>query len=322
MTVDRRNGRDMVSMLKQKYVKLYSGIETEKLVETTNKRGVPIVKALRRIAMISVRKLVSILKLRGHNFSYGTVINYRPLFIGVATEREKLECLCKICYNMRLLFDILMNHVEVMHQFATITQYLVSGASCKFSRSGYIALECITGQCDSCGGLINPPKYIFPDRMVKYYQFESTKTSTVKADGSIKNSSRTERVNYEGQIEEVKEKLDAAAKSYLIHRYDVEHDKFSWPKILSKASERNIVVTHRDYSENIQEKLKMEPQAMHFSKKSFTLHCTVIHNSDNAKENIYTYRFSDKQTRLVPNCVEMDIMEHFLANQSMPLKKT
>ena len=39
VTVDRRNGRDMVSMSKQKYVKLYSGIETEKLVETTNKRG-------------------------------------------------------------------------------------------------------------------------------------------------------------------------------------------------------------------------------------------------------------------------------------------
>ena len=68
--------------------------------------------------------------------------------------------------------------------------------------------------------------------MVKYYQFESTKTSTVKADGSIKNSSRTRRVNYEGQIEEVKEKLDAATMSYLIHRYDVEHDKFIWPKIL------------------------------------------------------------------------------------------
>ena len=222
VTVDRRNGRDMVSIPKAKYDKLYSGIETEKLVETTNKRGKIIIKALRRIATISVRDLVKKLK-------DGSVINYRPLFIGVATEREKLECLCKVCYNMRLLFDTLMHVVKVgnMQVFKSITAYLTSGKSCKFSPSGYAALDCITGQCTICRGILAPHTYQFADgKVVKYYQFETIKTTRKLKDGSTKESKRTERVEYESSVMECQAKLNAAGKTYLIHRYDVEHDKY------------------------------------------------------------------------------------------------
>ena len=39
VTMDRKNSRDMVLMSKEKYLKLYGRIETEKLFEVTNKHG-------------------------------------------------------------------------------------------------------------------------------------------------------------------------------------------------------------------------------------------------------------------------------------------
>ena len=203
VTVDRRNERDMVSMPKQKYQNMYGGIETEKLIQVVNKRGIEIVKAVRRVATITVRNLVNNLITRDHVFSYGTVINFRPFFIGVATEPEKLECLCRVCFNMRLLFDTIMKAVkeENLEEFKSITEYLKSGGSCKFGRSGYTALECITGDCNVCQGILNPAKYRFPNKKkIKYYQYESVKTVRTTEGGEAKEGSRTERVEYETTI--------------------------------------------------------------------------------------------------------------------------
>ena len=39
---------------------------------------------------------------------FGTVSSLRPFFITFATEKEMALCLCKICLNVRLLFDPLV----------------------------------------------------------------------------------------------------------------------------------------------------------------------------------------------------------------------
>ena len=104
----------------------------------------------------------------------------------------------------------------------------------------------------------------------------------------------------------------------------MEHDKYIWPGILSKASDQNEVIIHGDYSENLQEKPKMEPQSMHFAKKSYTLHCTVVHNSDEAQDNAYAYHFSDVSTHnwCHTKCVETDIVDKFFPDQAVIRKKT
>ena len=78
-----------------------------------------------------------------------------------------------------------------------------------------------------------------------------------------------------------------------------------------------------NYSENIQ-KPKMEHQNMHFSKESFTLHCTVVHNSSDVEDNVYVYHFSDisKHNWCQAKCVEIDIEQNFFHNQSIIWKKT
>ena len=103
------------------------------------------------------------------------------------------------------------------------------------------------------------------------------------------------------------------------------------PKILAKSNECGEVITHGDYSENIQKKPKLEIQSMHFSKKPITLHCTVTHNSIDPKENIYAYHFTDilkhdfsdimKHDWCHSKCVEVDIAENFLPEQSIIRKK-
>ena len=48
-----------------------------------------------------------------------------------------------------------------------------------------------------------------------------------------------------------------------------------------------------DYSENITQSFKYEPQEYHFNKKQYSLHCTVKHEED---RNKYFYHFSDELT--------------------------
>ena len=51
---------------------------------------------------------------------------------------------------------------------------------------------------------------------------------------------------------------------------------------------------HLDYTENLQGTPKYEPQSAHFSKKQYTLHCTVAHVNTNDKENYeYLYHLSN-----------------------------
>ena len=219
ITVDCGNGCDTASMVKEKYEKQFGGIDIE-LMEGTNKHGREIMKAIRHIATTTVRDIVNKLKEKG----YGTVFNYRPFFVGVATEREKLECLCKICLNTRILFNTVMNVVkgEKYKVYDSITE---SGESCQFSQSGYIAFKCINGDCDICNGILNPPHYPLTNlKQVKYHQFETVKATHKIKSGKEKKNSRTERVEYQNTIVECNNMLDSLGKKYRSHRYDVEHD--------------------------------------------------------------------------------------------------
>ena len=84
--------------------------------------------------------------------------------------------------------------------------------------------------------------------------------------------------------------LDDKAFSYLLHRYDVNHDVFMWPLILQEGIKSSEKIVHLDYSENIAKKPKCEPQPAHYSGSQSSLHCSVIHASP---ENVYVYHLSD-----------------------------
>ena len=207
--------------------------------------------------------------------------------------------------------------------FTSISQYFIGGIACKYGRSGYTHFDCITGECNECEGIINPPSYTHTcdsEKMVSYYQYQSV-PYTNKAG---KEKKRTERIQYETEIKSCKEKLDGMAQKYLTHRFDVEHDKLVWPLIIEKAITNNQMVMHQDYSEKLQEQPKFEPQDMYWSKKSHNLHCTVLHSSNDSEDNQYFYHFSDvlKQDVSFLAVVDADILQSKMSQQKVLRKKT
>ena len=218
--------------------------------------------------------------------SIGTVFRLWALFVCVPNEREKVECLCQVCLNVRLLCNALMCSVSKSLQrvFSSITDYFSNGKVCNTARNGYPSFNCINGDCTDCNGIINPYNYELKNNdTVTCYQFECKETGKVK---NGKPSKRTQRVDYSVVTTVAcKEKLNGMAKSYMLHRYDVAQDKSVWPSILNQCRLRGEHIVQMDYSENIQEKPKFEAQSAHFSGQQHSLHYA---GDESAENNIYS----------------------------------
>ena len=124
---------------------------------------------------MTVRKLLRKLQEVLHTISVGSVVNMRPFFVKVPSNREKLECLCGVCFNTRVIFDALMKYVKFIGGkiFESITSYFVDKPECRQTPCGYLHRQCIKGDCSLCNGIQKPHEYVFPEdeKTVKFYQF-------------------------------------------------------------------------------------------------------------------------------------------------------
>ena len=105
-----------------------------------------------------------------------------------------------------------------------------------------------------------------------------------------RTSMRIERVGDSMTFKELYTKLVAMKKVYLMHSYQVNNDVYQWPLILATIQTHGSIF-HMDFSENLTQMFKYEPQSAHFSKKQFSLHCTLKHTSENKR--MYMYHLSD-----------------------------
>ena len=133
---------------------------------------------------------------------------------------------------------------------------------------------------------------------IKVSQFEVTKKVYTKTDKNgqshQKTSEKTERVEHTLTYEKIYKKLSAVKKDYTCHKYQVFIDKFHWPKILSTCEDIGVIY-HMDYSENLSQQYKYEPQSSHCNKNQYSLHCTVKHTGDNNSPCEYIYHLSDEK---------------------------
>ena len=295
ISVDRRDGRDMVRIPMTEYQDRYKGIETSLVKPYTNKRNTLMAEAPRYMSHKTVREMEKLIEQQEGKFSLGTIYKFRPYFVVAPSEREKLECLCTVCCNARSMFNAIQRSAKKngFKQYTSITSYLTHGKTCKLATSGYISKECIVGDCEECNGLICPAAYYFTqDDLATYYQFELHPTG--KLDKNNKPKKKTKRVDYNSvPVSSVVLKLENFAERYLLHRYDVRHDKFIWPIIQEKCDKKGEFIVHMDYSENLKEKPKFETQPHHFSGEQHSLHCSVAETPDG---NYYFYHFSDEKT--------------------------
>ena len=117
----------------------------------------------------------------------------------------------------------------------------------------------------------------------KVCQFEVTKKPYTKTnkDGKVeeKVSEKTERVEHSLTFEKIYRRLTLLKKSYTCHKYQVFNVQFHWPKVLATCKDIGEIY-HMNFSENLSQQYKYEPQSCHFNKQQYSLHCTVKHTRD------------------------------------------
>ena len=331
VTVDRRNGRDQVTMSKYQYHKKYDLLNLPsyiKLEFATSKRKQEIVRSTRRIATKTFREMQEILKSKFEiDVSLGTIINLRPFYVQPASEREKESCLCKVCLNIRLKYQALMklvkDDVEVTN---SLSEYFGHGIKCPFDANGYFQQKCIAGQCDNKDCSPTSVRYtsdqfnIPNSDNVEYYQFllEQYKYKCKKT-GKEKEGKRTIRQEFKDTFENLKGSLDKSGVSYLNHRFEIKNDQYHWPSILQNDMGYTF---HMDYSENISCTPKHEPQDAHFSGKQTSLSCTVVRRpGQRDKECYYAYHLSDdkKHDSVYTISVTRDLLDKFSDYMSFPV---
>ena len=113
---------------------------------------------------------------------------------------------------------------------------------------------------------------------------------------------KTEIVYHDLSFKDVYLKLVSMKKLYITHKFEVYNDAFYWPKIMNCIPGIGEIY-HLDYSENMTQQYKFEPQSSHFNKKQFSLHCTVKHLPDSHEyiyhlSNVMTYNYAFTSTVL------------------------
>ena len=99
-----------------------------------------------------------------------------------------------------------------------------------------------------------------------------------------KNSRKCKRVSHEIPYKDAYSKL-SMKNLYTSHKFEVYNNAFNWPKVLEKTKDVGEIY-HMDFSENLAQQYKYEPQSSYFSKRKFSLHCTLKH-LPNSHDYIY-----------------------------------
>ena len=162
----------------------------------------------RRIAACTLKTMKKKLLEKNIGVSVGTVLSLRPFFITFAIEKEMVLCLCKICFNAWFVFEPLMCQAKKDKNMTTesITEFLMFNCQCLKPERECFQWKCVTGKCQECKSL-RPMSLDLssPNHLVKFYQFEITKTPYTKttSDGKTQKISRKcERVFHEIQYKD------------------------------------------------------------------------------------------------------------------------
>ena len=101
----------------------YSNIEDESLKDFTSKHGILFVQTTRRVITCTVKALQQKLNEKFQlDVSTGTIVSLKPFYMTYATENEIVLCMCKLCLNTRLFFNVVKQ--EIPDENETISTFL------------------------------------------------------------------------------------------------------------------------------------------------------------------------------------------------------
>ena len=306
-------------------ISLYRDIENKKIVveEKKNKRGHVQFQANRMILTCTVRNIYNKLTESGVRVSLGKVMSLKPFFITYPTEKEISLCLCKLCLNVKMLLEPLMAKAKKDDDkiYNSASEFFMCQSQCQKGSNSYWKWKCCSLKCSSCRNIKPATKKCQSSQeTVNVYQFELTETPYKKIDKSgntiEKVSKKTDKVEHELTYKELYEKLSKLKKEYTCHKFQVYNDIHHWPKVVSTTSEIGSIY-HMDFSENLSQMHKFEPQPSHFSKSQYSLHCTIKHcpESDHSPHQ-YMYHLSDVMQH--NHAFTAAVVEHILSLEVLP----
>ena len=198
----------------------------------------------------------------GIKVSIGLISVCKPFFCVTPTEREMSLCLCKLCLNVRQLFEALTNFCkkEGLDYPSSLSGHFMDGCKCDKEANGFFPLSCVKEKCKTGDGKI-PVMNCNGDTVteVTYYQYETVTVEYIakrgKEKGQTKTSVRTERVIYSQTVEDVTTKMNSMRSKYMLHKYLIADDNYHWKTILSTVSAKEPIY-HMDFSENLQFNLR------------------------------------------------------------------
>ena len=227
-STDDRNDRVTVKISKLTYLRKYCDIEnkTVELDEKKNKRGRTNFLAHRMIMTETVCSIQRKLEAEGIKVSTGSILNLRPFFVTYATEKEMSLCLCKICLNVKFLFNTLMTRAKKDGDvtFESVSAFFMYDCYCAKSANGYYQWNCATRRCKNCKNSKPAPlKCQTSNDLVTTDQFEVVKKDYIKVNNEgiaeKKTTKLTERVSQQITYEQHYKKLCKLGTTYATHKY-------------------------------------------------------------------------------------------------------
>ena len=136
-----------------------------------------------------------------------------------------------------------------------------------------------------------------------------------------KKSEKTEHVEHQLSYTGILQKLNESKWAYVLHKYQIYNDKLHWPIILQTIPTYSEIY-HMDFSENLTQLFKFEPQSSHFNKSQYSLHCTVKHTGDDESPFCYIFRLSDemKHNHAFTSAAVNDIIQKHGLSLILPFK--
>ena len=287
----------MVQISKRKYIEKYGSLSHEpiKIDERKNKCGQLYLASNRMVVTCPLRSIQGKVAEKGYTVSLGLVLSLRLFFVTHPTEKELSLCLCKLCLNSKLLFEpILVQAKKVGDDISkSLTEFFMPSCSCPKAVNGFYQWKCVSLKCKECKDA--KPQYLScheDDTLVKISQSKKVTSEYVNKRKETKKSNKTERVEQQLSFRVILQKWNKIKKEYIIDKFQIYNDKAHWPSVLETA---NIYgeIYHMDFSENLTELVKYEPQSSHFNKSQYSLHCTAKYTGLEESPYHYLYLLSN-----------------------------
>ena len=124
-------------------------------------------------------------------------------------------------------------------------------------------------QCSSSNGLVSVDQF---EAVVREYKKLNNETGQTEE----KTTKFMEQVSTQVIYKDLNKKLCNLQKSYCSHKFLVYDNIYHWPRILATVPEYGPIL-QMDFSKNLSQMHKYEPQSAHFNKRNYPLHCAVEH---------------------------------------------